>query len=108
VNVEAQGSSPGVNYHALFESPCIVAAEIHTRVRAAGQDGMLVEHVFGMECPALGVDGVSDRYRIHVFNVEKVINGVAWYCSDADWNMGLPYRKWREVTHGNRKYRNFN
>ena len=97
---------PGVSYHAPFESPCIAAAEVSSRVRCCGTDGLLVELVYGMLTGnPIPIETVSKKRHMAADYIQTRINKVAWYCTDSEWVKGLTYDAWKKASRGNRKYR---
>lgn len=102
----SEGKKPGVSARASFESPAIMAAEIGRRVQMCGQDGLVVENLYGMiSDKAWDLHYFSVKYRIPLEVVQRIVNKVSWYCTDEEFTRKLPYHIWKRKTKYEQKMR---
>lgn len=92
----------GVSNHGWFENSCLLAAEVASRVKRCGLDGMLVEERYGLDWTAPKLESqISAERGIKIDKIHASINKVIWYCvgrkrkriSYEDWKKGKHYRK---------------
>ncbi len=96
---------PGVIYNATFETPCIIAAEVARRVRVCGEDGLIVEVMFGMLTGRpVRVLELAQTRRISIEKIYRKLHKVVWYCTDAVFQTGQTYEEWKRSTHGHSRY----
>ena len=73
------------SYHAPFEHPCQLAAEISIRVKRCGLDGLLVEARFGMFGGGYETDWqLAQRRHLPIDDIHSRINRVTWYITGPD------------------------
>lgn len=103
-HAESGNRRPGISCRAKFEDPCLVAGEIAARVKLCGLDGMLVAQRYGMDTGrVLSVIIIEKTWHIELYEVERRINRVKWFCvgsrqKEGAWRNGKlisAYELWR-------------
>jgi len=78
-NSESQWT--GRSLHASFEEPCLLAAEVYTRVKSCGFDGYLVAERYGLDNGVpIPEKLISSIRKIPLKDVYQAINRVVRYC----------------------------
>ncbi len=94
-NPEAQWT--GRNLHAIFEEPCLLAAEVYSRVKSCGYDGYIVMERFGLdkeECTQERI--ISESRGIPLNQIYQSINFVVRYCQGRK-RKKIPYFQWKKL-----------
>lgn len=90
--------SDRANPHAPFETAVMVALEAQLRAAKCGLDGYLVEEKYIV---GLTEEEIARKRHMEVWDVERRINKVLWYCASGRNQRKETYEEWKKL----RKYR---
>jgi hypothetical protein len=79
----AEGRTPGRNVVATFENPCLIAAEIWSRVSSCGKHGEIIKHRFGMNPNSIPISTrrLCRTRGIKLDEFYFILHNVSWYCT---------------------------